>query len=180
MLGRTLKLILDLANRRPSPRQPAALDDLFAALRAPVPARPVAELEDDIWDLWSHHPDALCDGWMSQAVTAMAMHHTDDALAILSRIVAAAPDWAEAWNKRATLHYMMGRDVEALADIDRTVALEPRHFGAIAGFGHIALRHGDLTAAQAAFEEALRIHPHLQDIRLLAIEIGRELPHTLN
>lgn len=180
MLGRTLKLILDLANRQPRSRLPAALDELFAALRAPVPARPVAELEDDIWDLWIHHPDPLCDRWMAQAIAAMAMRHHDDARAMLCHILAVAPDWAEAWNKRATLHYMMGRDAEALADIDRTIALEPRHFGAIAGFGHIALRHGDLAAAQAAFEVTLSIHPHLQDIRVLAIEIGRELPHTLN
>lgn len=180
MLGRTLKLILDLGARRPSAGLPSELDGLFAALGAPVPMRPVSELEDEIWDLWTHHPDRICDSWMAQAIAAMAMRHTDDALATLSRIIAAAPDWAEAWNKRATLHYMTGHDVEALADIDRTIALEPRHFGAIAGFGHIALRHGDLAAAQAAFEVALGIHPHLQDIRVLVIEIGRDLPHTLN
>lgn len=180
MLGSTLKLILDLANRQLPAHAPAGLDDVFAALRAPVPTRPVADLEDDIWDCWIHHPDTACDGWMVQAIAAMAVGHVDDARGCLARIVAMAPDWAEAWNKRATLNYMMGRDIEAVADIGRTIVLEPRHFGAIAGFGHIALRHGDLTAAQAAFEEALRIHPHLNDIRVLAIEIGRDLPHTVN
>ncbi len=177
MLGRTLKLILELSGHRPRAGQAAAL---FDELGRPAPSRPVAELEDDIWDLWLHHRDPACTGWMNQAIAAMTMQRHDDALVLLSRILVVAPDWPEAWNKRATLHFMAGLDAEALADIDRTVILEPGHFGAIAGFGHIALRHGDLAAAQAAFEVALGIHPHLQDIRLLVHEIGRDLPHTVN
>ncbi len=180
MLGRTLKLILELSGHRPATGQPAGLADLFGDLGQATPPRPVAELEDDIWDLWLHHQDPACTGWMNRAVAAMTMQRNDDALVLLSRIIAVAPDWPEAWNKRATLHFIAGHDAWALADIDRTVILEPRHFGAIAGFGHIALRHGDLAAAQAAFEVALAIHPHLQDIRLLAHEIGRDLPHTVN
>jgi len=177
MLGRTLKLILELSGRRPPTGQAA---DLFDELGRSAPPRPVAEMEDDIWDLWLHHRDPACTGCMNQAIAAMTMHRHDDALVLLSRIIVMAPDWPEAWNKRATLHFMAGLDAEALADIGRTVILEPRHFGAIAGFGHIALRHGDLPAAQAAFEAALGIHPHLQDIRLLIHEIGRDLPHTVN
>lgn len=180
MLGRTLKLILESTGHRSAAGRPAGLAGLFDELAQATPPRPVAELEDDIWDLWLHHDDPDCAGWMVRAIAAMTMQRTDDALMLLSQVIAVAPDWPEAWNKRATLHFMAGQDVEALADIDRTVTLEPRHFGAIAGFGHIALRHGDLTAAQAAFEVALGIHPHLQDIRLLVHEIGRDLPHTVN
>ena len=84
---------------------------------------------------------------------------------ILARLVATHPDFAEAWNKRATLYYMQNRDDESVANIHHTLQLEPRHYGAICGFAQICLSLGDTDGALFAFDAALRVNPHLNDAR---------------
>ena len=80
-------------------------------------------------------------------------------------MVRAAPDFAEAWNKRATVHYLMGNFEASVADIRRTLALEPRHFGALSGMGLIYDAIGNQTAAMKVWEKALEIHPHLPGMK---------------
>ncbi|TVR07131.1 MAG: hypothetical protein EA385_13670 [Salinarimonadaceae bacterium] len=106
------------------------------------------------------------------AIDAFADGRLRRAGELFDRVVRDYPDWAEAWNKRATLAYVEGRDAQAVADIARTLALEPRHFGAIAGFGQICLRHGREGEAKAAFRAALAINPHLAGIRALLDELA--------
>ncbi|MEO0619007.1 MAG: tetratricopeptide repeat protein, partial [Pseudomonadota bacterium] len=77
-------------------------------------------------------------------------------------LVKAAPDYAEAWNKRATVNYMVGRLDESLSDIERTLELEPRHFGALSGRALVLTDKGDKKGALAAIEQAMRIHPFLR------------------
>jgi tetratricopeptide (TPR) repeat protein len=101
---------------------------------------------------------------MQAAIRAMASRQLDEAEIILDGLLTAAPDWAEAWNKRATLAYIRGDDIEAVADILATLALEPRHFGALSGLGQICLRQGEPEVAKLAFEAALRINPRLDGI----------------
>ena len=85
------------------------------------------------------------------------------------------PDYAEAWNKRATLYYLQRRDAESVASIRRALELEPRHFGAICGFGQILIDQGDRTGAAFAFDAALRLNPHLGgEVRRTADELLRE------
>ena len=84
---------------------------------------------------------------------------------ILARLIAAHPDFAEAWNKRATLYYMQNRDDESVTSIHHTLQLEPRHYGAICGFAQICLSLGDTDGALFAFDAALRLNPHLNDVR---------------
>ena len=97
---------------------------------------------------------------------------------LLDDIVARAPDWAEGWNKRATLLYLLGEHDRSLADIDRTLALEPRHFGALAGIGLIRIAKGEHRAALAAFRRALAINPFLKErfglIPALEREVGEK------
>ena len=75
------------------------------------------------------------------------------------------PHWAEAWNKLATLLYLMERDHESVAAIHHTLEIEPRHFGAMCGLGEILRTQGDVEAACLAFRMALRVHPRLGGIR---------------
>jgi Flp pilus assembly protein TadD len=82
----------------------------------------------------------------------------------LARLLRTCPDFAEAWNKRATLYYRLGRDEECSADISRALTLEPRHFGALAERGEICLAHGDTEAALFGFSAARRVHPHMQGV----------------
>ncbi len=168
--------VLDLILGPPSGPAPARPQDartpaqrrlsrLLSELLAPKPARDPAETEDLIWALWISHPDPAAETAMADAVNALAAGEFARARPILDALVARHPDWAEAWNKRATLAFVEHRDADAVADIARTLALEPRHFGAVAGFGQICLRRGHLREARAAFTVALRLNPHLESVR---------------
>jgi tetratricopeptide (TPR) repeat protein len=96
---------------------------------------------------------------------AAALEQYENALAALNQVVAAAPEYAEGWNTRATLLYLMGDYVASAVDVKRTLALEPRHFGAWSGLGLIYLNLGDERAALAAFSKALEWNPHLSGSR---------------
>ena len=79
-------------------------------------------------------------------------------------IVELKPDYVEAWNRRATIHYLRKDYERSMADIRQVLALEPRHFGAISGLGMIMQEFGDERRALDAFRRAVTIHPHLQKI----------------
>ena len=80
----------------------------------------------------------------------------------------------EAWNRRATVYFLMGRYAESLADIDQVLAREPRHFGALSGLGMIKRKLGDLAAARTAFGDALAINPNMDGVKRALEEIDRE------
>ena len=102
---------------------------------------------------------------LRQATRAMNDGAPEPALAILNRLTGAYPDFAEAWNKRATLHFLMGNYDASLADIDKVLDLEPRHFGALSGRGMIHQRQKNYGAAISAFEEALAINPNMPSVK---------------
>jgi len=85
----------------------------------------------------------------------------DKAVAEFGHVISLAPEFAEAWNKRATVHYMMGDTRLSAADVRKTLELEPRHFGALSGLGLLYGQHDKIGAAIKAFEEALAVNPHL-------------------
>ena len=109
----------------------------------------------------------------------MQARDLDAALETADALIARAPEFAEAWNRRATIHYLRGDDDESVADIRETLALEPRHFGAISGLGLIFLRRGDLEAALDAFEQVLEISPASanakRSVERVRGELGREI-----
>jgi len=80
----------------------------------------------------------------------------------LGHVISLAPEFAEAWNKRATAYYMMGDTRLSAADVRQTLELEPRHFGALSGLGLLYGQHDKIGAAIKAFEEALAVNPHLR------------------
>jgi tetratricopeptide (TPR) repeat protein len=129
-----------------------------------VPEEEARELQTLVWALWTNHRDRRLDAAMEAASNALLEGRRDDARAMLDQLVADAPDWAEAWNKRAILAFSEDRDEDAVADILRVVELEPRHFGALAGLGQILARHGRAREAIAAFDLALAVNPHLRGL----------------
>jgi tetratricopeptide (TPR) repeat protein len=175
-LDPVFQLVLELPTRRPNPALPCRLTPLFQELAAADPHRPVEEIEDQIWALWGSHEDRLAEETMAAAVNALGSGSLKQARPLLDHLVTKHPCWAEAWNKRATLASIENRDADSLLDIAQTLRLEPRHFGAVAGFGNICLRHGLLNEARAAFQIALFINPHMEDLRDMLENLS---PHHL-
>jgi len=161
----TLKLITTLPARKPSPALPERLFYLFQCLSSVADSAQATAAEDSIWSLWMTHGNVKAEHVLALATNDIAAKRFDIAETRLTKLVRNCPDFAEAWNKRATLYYMLGRDEECLTDIRQALQLEPRHFGALAGFGEICLTHGDKEAALIGFHAALRLHPHLSEVK---------------
>ena len=107
---------------------------------------------------------------------AMNRRQFPEALLIFTQIVENFPEFAEGWNKRATLHYLVGNTEASVSDIERTLALEPRHFGALSGLGLVYLQQGKLTQAKDAFEKLIAVHPNSpnaqENLRLVIEQIA--------
>jgi tetratricopeptide (TPR) repeat protein len=153
------------------------LDDLFANLKAAKTQEDGEAIVAQIWQVWQHSGNPELDAAMERATLIMGQVPAL-ALPVLDDIVARAPGWAEGWNKRATVLYLMGEYARSLADIDRVLALEPRHFGALAGLGLIRIEKGEPREALAAFRRALAVNPFLRErfgvIPALEKELGEK------
>ncbi|MCC7273141.1 MAG: tetratricopeptide repeat protein [Alphaproteobacteria bacterium] len=139
------------------------LDGLFARLRAPDAAE-AGTVEATIWRVWAitRTEEAILP--FRRGVAAMEEGRLPEALAAFDDVVAKAPEFAEGWNKRATVLYLLRRYDESAADVARTLALEPRHFGALAGLGLIRRAQDRDAEALAAFERGLAVNPHMEQI----------------
>ena len=137
------------------------LNRLFRDLRASRTVDDARAYERQIWAIWGEMDDEQGAALLAHGSAAMAASDLDRALDQFDMLVARAPDFAEGWNKRATLFYLMGRYQESVADIHRTLALEPRHFGALFGLGLIMMALDRPRMALESFEAALALHPHL-------------------
>lgn len=146
-----------------------ALDNLFAELSATRDAREAARLRQEIWDIWLHSGSPTVDLIMSRSVDAMEKNQLQHALDLLNDLVVLAPDFAEAWNKRATVLYSLGEQKRSLADIAQTLQREPRHFGALSGLAMI-LEDRREHAKAALVREKIRalspLIPHSNILRL--------------
>jgi tetratricopeptide (TPR) repeat protein len=152
------------------------LDTLFAQLRDPASGAKILSYEQQIWDIWMHEGDNAQNERLAKATMAMNVAAFDDALEMLTALVQDAPNFAEAWNKRATLYFMMGRLDNSLSDITKTLDLEPRHFGALSGRGMIYAKQGRNAEALIAYKEALAIHPKMVGPRLTVQQLEKLLP----
>jgi tetratricopeptide (TPR) repeat protein len=180
MIDGALKRILACEHCQPIEILPLQLDALFRTLAETKEIAAAYHVEDEIWALWTFHADRDLRSRMDQAIAAVAGRRYADARILLDDIVRDAPLWPEAWNKRATLHFLLGDDPASIRDIERTLSMEPRHFGALSGFAQICLRHGRPDAALAAFEAVLRIHPSLPTVRLAVDGLSRPGSSTIH
>lgn len=159
-----IRLICRLRERRPLEARPA-LDTLFRRLATAPGVAEASATEDLIWSLWMHHPHRSAAEQLDLATSDIAARRYDIAETRLAVLLRRRPDFPEAWHKRCTLYYLMGRDEESLRDIGRTLELEPRHFGAILNCAEILLGTGEREAARLAFAAAMSLHPHLARAR---------------
>lgn len=137
------------------------LDALFGKLKSTHDVTEAHDIEQVIWRVWSVSGNDKVDAIMAKGVRAMTFRDHAAALGAFDEIVRLAPRFAEGWNKRATIHYLLGDYKASAADIESTLALEPRHFGALSGLGLVRLAQGDEAKALEAFEAALEVHPNL-------------------
>lgn len=151
------------------------LDELFIQLHETESLYQAHVLERTIWSIWLVSDKAGTNILMEQGVNAMGVGDHATALKKFEAIVELEPDFAEGWNKRATVHYLMGNLAQSIEDVKKTLSLEPRHFGALSGLGLIYDSLDNLEGAQAAFEKALEANPHMEPIRLRLEEIRKEL-----
>ena len=162
LLGLPIMALLALGGAAASADQTdRRLDGLFKQLKETKDDAEARGLETQIWAIWTRSDNEDVNQLMEVGSLAMAGQKFEIALNAFNRIIELAPNFAEGWNKRATLYYLMGNYPASLADIKRTLELEPRHFGALSGLGlvNVELEHDE--AALAAFERALAVDPHL-------------------
>ena len=142
-----------------------SLDDLFAKLRVNATGPAGDRIETEILRRLGRSGSATADLLMSWAVDAMGEKNYPLALDVLDQIIVVKPDFVEAWNKRATVHFLMDDYGDSLSDIRQTLALEPRHFGALAGFGMILQAMDKNEEAIRVYKRALEIDPRLDKVR---------------
>jgi tetratricopeptide (TPR) repeat protein len=137
------------------------LDELFAQLKNSDNKNEAADVTDEIWFIWRHSGIPPVDWMMEESHQFLRLGILDSALGGFTLVTESAPDFAEGWHRRSTVYFLMGNFLASIEDIQRTVSLEPRHFGAFAGLGLIYLKMGNEHAALKALEKALEINPHL-------------------
>ena len=147
------------------------LDDLFNQLKKNDTSINL-KAEMKIWKIWSTHPskedltNLLADG--SNLVNEKKFNKAYD---IFSKVISLDPNWSEAWNKRATILYMMGRYQESQSDIDQVLKLEKRHFGALAGQGLVSIALENYEKAIKSYKEVEKIYPNLQSSKIMIRQI---------
>jgi tetratricopeptide (TPR) repeat protein len=143
----------------PATRAARELDKLLGELQAEFP-RDADATAKKIWSVWMSNPSPTAELLLKQATKAKNDGAFDSSEKILNQLIGAAPEFAEAYNKRAALYYLQKRYDEALADLDQALELEPRHFGAMAGKAMVFHAQGKFAASTAALQDALAINPH--------------------
>ena len=145
----------------PAPAQ--SQDELFAALKNAPDEMTARQLEDQIWRGWFKSGDADIDELMQQAMQRRGVYDFNGALELLDEVIRLKPDYAEAWNQRATVYFNQGEHEKSLEAIARTLELEPRHFGSMAGRAVIRLQQAKPALARQNVMEAMKIHPFLKE-----------------
>ncbi|MBS0518450.1 MAG: tetratricopeptide repeat protein [Proteobacteria bacterium] len=157
----------------------AVLDTLFAKLQSTTDPVAAQTLEQAIWEQWTMVPDPAQRELMLRGIAEMQQQQLQSAVATFTRLIAIAPELSEAWNKRATVYWLLGDFPASIADICETVKREPRHFGAYSGLGMIRAQMGEPARAVAAFELARKFNPHIvgieEEIERLRALAGNEV-----
>jgi tetratricopeptide (TPR) repeat protein len=121
-------------------------------------------VESAMWSVWSRSGDAAVDGLFALGVEQMNQRHLEAAVQTFNRVIQQRPDFAEGWNKRATVYFMLGDYRRSLADCDEVVARNPYHWGALSGYGMIYMQLDQPGRALEYLEKALAVNPNLDQV----------------
>ena len=134
--------------------------------------------QESLWKVWARSGDEKVDALYRQGLNEMNEGLAQEAVATFSRIIKMKPGFAEAWNKRATLYFLMGEHQKSLADCDEVMKRNPYHFGALAGYFQIYVQIGDLERAVKYGRRALEVNPNMEGVRNGVEAIERMLGRT--
>lgn len=151
------------------------LDALFSELARERNEAKADRISRRIWRLWFESGSKTVDLLMSSAQSAVETRQFSVAMDLLDQILVLQPDYAEGWNRRATLHFMLQENGKSIRDIEQTLRLEPRHFGALAGLGGILLDQGDRERALEIYLRALEIYPMMRGAQAAVAQITEQL-----
>ncbi len=153
----------------------ARLDTLFSDLKRERNEKAAERVAARIQDEWGKSGSASVDLMMIWSKSAMDEQKFDAALDFLDQVVTLSPGFAEGWTRRATVHFMMRNYRKSMTDIDRTLRLEPRHFGALSGLAQIMKDAGRKELALDAFQRVLDIYPMMRSAQGEVASISEEL-----
>ncbi len=148
------------------------LYERLAGAGSEIEARAVEQL---IITEWHNSGSPTVDLLLQRGISAMEEREYGLANELFSSVVDLKPDFAEGWNRRATLYYIIDEYEHSLSDISKVLALEPKHFGALSGMGLILQEIGDEATALAAFRAALDVHPYLDNAKNAIDDLIRQV-----
>ena len=120
--------------------------------------------ERAMWEVWSRSGDAAVDRLLASGIEQMGAREGELAVQTFTEVIRRRPDFAEGWNKRATVYYLMGEYQKSLADCDEVMKRNPYHFGALSGYGMIYLQLDQPAKALDFFQRALQVNPNLESV----------------
>ena len=153
----------------------ARLDELFADLKRERKEKAAERIAGRIWEEWFKSGSATVYLMMQWSTEAVEAKKYDVALDFLDQVIVLAPTYAEGWNRRATVHFMMQNYGKSMADIERTLELEPRHFGALSGMAQIMKNTGRKELALEAYQRVLTIYPMMRGAQNEVTTLSEEL-----
>ena len=138
------------------------LNELFEKLYLSSSNLESSIIISDIWEIWSIIETPNVQQLYNKAKLQMDNGEFQSAIQLFTKVININPEFAEAWNKRATTYFLMGDFDKSISDIEKTLILEPRHFGALDGLAEIYLLKKDLIKAAATYEKILKIIPSIK------------------
>ena len=135
------------------------LNNLFKKLNETENQDEIRDLISDIWNIWYEVDDPKVIEYFEKGIQAMNLRNYPLAIRFFNNLIEEDPNFAEGWNKRATVHFMMGNFDQSMQDIIKTLELEPRHFGALDGMGLIFIHQGQFQQALDVYDKMLEIFP---------------------
>jgi tetratricopeptide (TPR) repeat protein len=123
--------------------------------------------EEALWAVWSRSGDERVDGLLRRGISEMSSERLSEAAATFTRVIELKPEFAEGWNKRATVYYLAGEYRRSLADCDEVIKRNPQHFGALSGYGQIYLKLDQPEKALEYFRRAIAVNPNLDGVETL-------------
>tara|TARA_B100000768_G_scaffold165136_1_gene167529 strand:- start:134 stop:685 length:552 start_codon:yes stop_codon:yes gene_type:complete len=148
--------------------QKIILDKLFDQLIQATDLKNAEQLEKKIWTVWSKHPnDNELTDKMKFGTELIQYGDYNYALKVFDNIIVTDPQWSEAWNKRATVYFLMNKFKNSLDDIDKVLIIEPRHFGALSGQARIFIKLQKYERAIKSIKKALEFYPSFRSRELI-------------